>query len=164
MGARTDAGTERGRREDVPARRPHGELGDVPPQVEVAQYFAVNWVLTHAVKHGRAESVSVVLTRTGGTVRAEITDDGRGGAAVVAHRPDVSVVNVRLPPDLHRRGHQGRVARIDDFWGRAQARREHLPEARPTARGKRPPTGPRGPHLPRCSPARVLSRRSRTRP
>ncbi|MFI0570077.1 hypothetical protein [Streptomyces tendae] len=98
----------------------------MPPQVEVALYFAVNWVLTHAVKHGRAGSVSVVLTRTGGTVRAEITDDGRGGAAVVAHRPDVSVVNVRLPPDLHRRGHQGRVARIDDFWGRAQARREHF--------------------------------------
>ncbi|MET9184100.1 ATP-binding protein [Streptomyces tendae] len=38
-------------------------------------------MLTHAVKHGRAESVSVVLSGTGGTARAEITDDGRGGTA-----------------------------------------------------------------------------------
>ncbi|MFH8442497.1 histidine kinase [Streptomyces sp. NPDC018026] len=58
-----------------------GELGDVPPQAEVALYFAVNEALTNAVKYSRAESVSVVLSRSGGTVRAEITDDGRGGAA-----------------------------------------------------------------------------------
>ncbi|WP_338105961.1 sensor histidine kinase [Streptomyces coelicoflavus] len=57
-----------------------GELGDVPAQVEVAVYFAITEALTNAAKHGHAGSVSVTLTRVGGTVRAEITDDGRGGA------------------------------------------------------------------------------------
>jgi signal transduction histidine kinase len=64
----------------VPATMELGELGDVPAQVEVAVYFAVTEALTNAAKHGHAGSVSVTLTRDGGTVRAEITDDGRGGA------------------------------------------------------------------------------------
>ncbi|MGW2812963.1 histidine kinase [Streptomyces sp. NPDC001415] len=65
----------------IPATAELGELGDVPAQVEVAVYFAVTEALTNAAKHGDAGSVSVTLTRAGGTVRAEITDDGRGGAA-----------------------------------------------------------------------------------
>ncbi|KIF03136.1 hypothetical protein PL81_26025, partial [Streptomyces sp. RSD-27] len=58
-----------------------GELGDVPAQVEVAVYFAVTEALTNAAKHAGAGSVWVTLTRAGGMVRAEIGDDGRGGAA-----------------------------------------------------------------------------------
>ncbi|MEV5988515.1 sensor histidine kinase [Streptomyces sp. NPDC052051] len=65
----------------IPATVELGELGDVPAQVEVAVYFAVTEALTNVAKHGHAGSVSVTLTRTAGTVRAEITDDGRGGAA-----------------------------------------------------------------------------------
>ncbi|MFH9355554.1 sensor histidine kinase [Kitasatospora sp. NPDC017646] len=58
-----------------------GELGDVPAQIEVAMYFAITEALTNAAKHAHAGSVSVTLARAGGTLRAEITDDGRGGAA-----------------------------------------------------------------------------------
>ncbi|MGW2255226.1 sensor histidine kinase [Kitasatospora sp. NPDC001660] len=65
----------------IPATVELGELGDVPAQIEVAVYFAITEALTNAAKHGHAGCVSATLTRTGGTVRAEITDDGRGGAA-----------------------------------------------------------------------------------
>ncbi|MFI8457038.1 sensor histidine kinase [Kitasatospora sp. NPDC085464] len=44
-------------------------------------YFAITEALTNAAKHGHAGSVSVTLARVDGTVRGEITDDGRGGAA-----------------------------------------------------------------------------------
>ncbi|MEU5599953.1 sensor histidine kinase [Streptomyces sp. NPDC020298] len=64
----------------IPATVELGELGDVPAQAEVAVYFAITEALTNAAKHGHAGSVSVTLARAGGTVRAEITDDGRGGA------------------------------------------------------------------------------------
>ncbi|WP_198520468.1 histidine kinase [Kitasatospora sp. CB02891] len=65
----------------VPATLDVGELGEVPARIEVAVYFAVTEALTNATKHSRAASVSVTLTRTGAAVRAEIADDGRGGAA-----------------------------------------------------------------------------------
>lgn len=55
-------------------------LGDVPAQVEVAVYFAITEALTNVAKHAHADSVSVTLARADGTLRAEITDDGRGGA------------------------------------------------------------------------------------
>ncbi|MEV5877364.1 sensor histidine kinase [Streptomyces sp. NPDC052101] len=64
----------------IPATVELGELGDVPAQAEVAVYFAITEALTNAAKHGHAGSVSVTLARVGGTVRAVITDDGRGGA------------------------------------------------------------------------------------
>ncbi|MER7667405.1 histidine kinase [Kitasatospora sp. NPDC096128] len=58
-----------------------GELGDVPARTEVAVYFAITEALTNAAKHAHAGAVSVTLARAGGTLRAEISDDGRGGAA-----------------------------------------------------------------------------------
>ncbi|MFJ4183637.1 histidine kinase [Kitasatospora sp. NPDC089509] len=58
-----------------------GELGDVPARTEVAVYFAITEALTNAAKHSGAGSVAVTLARTGDTLRAEITDDGCGGAA-----------------------------------------------------------------------------------
>ncbi|OIK02187.1 ATP-binding protein [Streptomyces monashensis] len=65
----------------IPATVELGELGDVPAKVEVAVYFAITEALTNAAKHSHAGSASVILTRVGGTVRAKISDDGRGGAA-----------------------------------------------------------------------------------
>ncbi|MFJ1792979.1 sensor histidine kinase [Kitasatospora griseola] len=64
----------------VPATLDAGDLGDVPARIEVAVYFAVTEALTNAAKHSRATSVSVTLARTAGGVRAEVADDGRGGA------------------------------------------------------------------------------------
>ncbi|MFJ8162490.1 histidine kinase [Streptomyces sp. NPDC096136] len=65
----------------VPATAHLDEPGPVPAQVEVAVYFAVTEALTNAAKHSHARSASVTLTRADDTLRAEITDDGRGGAA-----------------------------------------------------------------------------------
>lgn len=64
----------------VPVAVDVGELGEGPPHVEAAVYFAVTEALTNAAKHAHAASVTVTLTRSGGGVRAEVGDDGRGGA------------------------------------------------------------------------------------
>nr|BFD80713.1 sensor histidine kinase [Streptomyces sp. Xyl84] len=58
-----------------------GDLGDLPAQAEVAVYFAVTEALTNAAKHADARAVAVTLARDGDILRAEIADDGRGGAA-----------------------------------------------------------------------------------
>ncbi|MFE3525595.1 histidine kinase [Streptomyces sp. NPDC059161] len=65
----------------VPATAHLDELGPVPAQVEVAVYFAITEALTNAAKHSHARSASVTLARVDDTLRAEIIDDGRGGAA-----------------------------------------------------------------------------------
>ncbi|MFI1608083.1 histidine kinase [Streptomyces griseofuscus] len=65
----------------IPATVELGELGDLPSQAEVAVYFAITEALTNAAKHSHAASVAVTLARVGGMVRAEIIDDGRGGAS-----------------------------------------------------------------------------------
>ncbi|MEV5987911.1 hypothetical protein AB0L85_23330 [Streptomyces sp. NPDC052051] len=57
--------------------------------------------MSNAAKHGHAGSVSVTLTRVGGTVRAEITDDGRGtGLRGMRQRVEAvdGVLRVQSPP------------------------------------------------------------------
>ncbi|MFE1790906.1 histidine kinase [Streptomyces sp. NPDC059525] len=65
----------------VPATAHLADLGPLPAQVEVAVYFAITEALTNAAKHSHARSASITLARVDDTLRAEITDDGRGGAA-----------------------------------------------------------------------------------
>jgi signal transduction histidine kinase len=50
--------------------------------VESAVYFAVAEVLANAVKHARANRVSVRLAHEAGTLTVVVADDGAGGAAV----------------------------------------------------------------------------------
>ncbi|MFG3225797.1 sensor histidine kinase [Kitasatospora sp. NPDC048194] len=54
--------------------------GRAEAPVESAVYFAVSEALTNAVKHGEARHAAVELTHAAGLLRAEVTDDGRGGA------------------------------------------------------------------------------------
>jgi signal transduction histidine kinase len=54
--------------------------GRVPPHVETAGYFVVAEALANAVKHARAQQLSVTLTRTDSMLRIEVHDDGVGGA------------------------------------------------------------------------------------
>ena len=59
-------------------------LGDerLPAEIETALYRIAQEALTNVFKHARAEHVSVVVTRRGGTVTVVVEDDGRGfGAA-----------------------------------------------------------------------------------
>jgi PAS domain S-box-containing protein len=55
-----------------------------PARVEAAVYFLVSEALTNAVKHARASSVTVRVQHEAGAVRAEIVDDGDGGADAAA--------------------------------------------------------------------------------
>ena len=48
--------------------------------VESALYFAVSEALTNAAKHSGASHVDVQLWYENGTLKAQITDDGTGGA------------------------------------------------------------------------------------
>jgi signal transduction histidine kinase len=54
--------------------------GRLPEKVESAVYFVVSESLTNAIKHARATSAKVSVTRIDGHVTIEVEDDGVGGA------------------------------------------------------------------------------------
>jgi signal transduction histidine kinase len=54
--------------------------GEVDMPVGAAVYFAIAEALTNAVRHAGATTVRVHLSHSRGTLRAEVTDDGAGGA------------------------------------------------------------------------------------
>jgi signal transduction histidine kinase len=56
--------------------------GRAEAPVESAAYFAVSEVLTNAVKHSGADRIWVDLHHADGMLRATVTDNGRGGAAI----------------------------------------------------------------------------------
>ncbi|WP_369197361.1 sensor histidine kinase [Streptomyces djakartensis] len=58
--------------------------GRAEAPVESAAYFAVSEVLANAVKHSGADRIWIDLHRADGMLRATVTDNGRGGAAVGA--------------------------------------------------------------------------------
>ncbi len=68
---------------DLPVRT-RLDLDDGPPRlpatVESTAYFIVAEALTNVVKHARATDVQIVLRRSGGLLRIDVADDGRGGA------------------------------------------------------------------------------------
>ncbi|MEU6670310.1 sensor histidine kinase [Streptomyces sp. NPDC046727] len=58
--------------------------GRADAPVESAAYFAVNEVLTNAVKHSGADRIWVDVHHTDGRLRITVTDNGKGGALVGA--------------------------------------------------------------------------------
>jgi signal transduction histidine kinase len=64
----------------VPVRLEVAPDGRLPEPVEVAVYYVVCESLTNVGRHASASAASVTVGRSGGTVVAEIADDGRGGA------------------------------------------------------------------------------------
>jgi signal transduction histidine kinase len=54
--------------------------GTVELPVASAVYFSVAEALTNVTKHAHARSVRIQLSRTAGLLRAQVTDDGCGGA------------------------------------------------------------------------------------
>jgi signal transduction histidine kinase len=57
------------------------DLPERPPAaVETAAYFVVAEALANAIKHADATRLEVTVSRSNGTLVAEIVDDGRGGA------------------------------------------------------------------------------------
>jgi signal transduction histidine kinase len=53
-----------------------------PRPVESAAYFFVAEAITNTLKHGAAQHVEVVISRSAGGLRVEVGDDGAGGAAL----------------------------------------------------------------------------------
>jgi signal transduction histidine kinase len=53
-----------------------------PAAVETAAYFVVAEALANVSKHAEASRVDVRITTEGGTLVAEVEDDGRGGAVI----------------------------------------------------------------------------------
>ncbi|WP_308042623.1 histidine kinase [Micromonospora sp. PLK6-60] len=64
----------------VPTRLHIGDLDRVPPAVEAVVYFAVAESLTNVVRHSRASTATVGVSRAGDRLSVVITDDGTGGA------------------------------------------------------------------------------------
>jgi signal transduction histidine kinase len=58
--------------------------GRAPAPVESAVYFAVSEALTNVIKHAVARRVEIRIRYARGALRAEVTDDGVGGADVSA--------------------------------------------------------------------------------
>ncbi|MEU7944843.1 sensor histidine kinase [Micromonospora taraxaci] len=54
--------------------------GELPEIVETTAYFVVSEALGNVVRHSGATHADVRLTRTGGDLVVEVSDDGRGGA------------------------------------------------------------------------------------
>lgn len=67
-------------RAGVPTRIDVGPLGEIPAAVEAVAYFAVTEALANVARHGHATRASVRVTRDGTLLRAEVADDGTGGA------------------------------------------------------------------------------------
>ena len=66
------------RRQQRRLRRTVPERVDLP--VASAIYFSVAEALANVTKHAHARSVRIVLSHAAGMLRAEVTDDGAGGA------------------------------------------------------------------------------------
>jgi signal transduction histidine kinase len=54
------------------------DLGDLPPGIGFTGYRIVQEALTNVLKHAGPAEASVKLDRRGGTLRIEVTDNGRG--------------------------------------------------------------------------------------
>ena len=76
--------------EAVAARAPFPvELHGIPDvrlaePIEAAVYYLVSESLTNAARHAGATAVTVTIAHSHGSLRAEIADDGRGGADLAA--------------------------------------------------------------------------------
>jgi signal transduction histidine kinase len=52
----------------------------LPPMVEVAVYFVCTEAIANVAKHAKATRIAIEVMMTNGHVKAEISDDGVGGA------------------------------------------------------------------------------------
>jgi signal transduction histidine kinase len=69
--------------------------GRLAPEVETAVYRIVQEALTNVVKHARASSVSVVLSRSGEHVTVVVEDDGAGFVPDAAPKSRLGLLGMR---------------------------------------------------------------------
>jgi two-component system sensor histidine kinase DesK len=58
--------------------RTHNEVGVLPDDTEALLTWVVREGVTNVVRHSRAKNCEIRLAQNGGTIHAEVTDDGRG--------------------------------------------------------------------------------------
>ncbi|WP_372506781.1 ATP-binding protein [Actinomadura madurae] len=82
--------------------------------MESTLYFALCEALTNAVKHARADSITLAVRPGADVIVAEVRDDGVGGAGHVAarragrpHRPRPRAPRPRRGGEPARQGHHG---------------------------------------------------------
>ena len=73
-----------GRRSPIPVDVTVDVAERPPASVETGIYYVVSEALANAIKHSKATSVSVIVVRDAGVVRATVVDDGVGGAEIGA--------------------------------------------------------------------------------
>src|SRR5439155_26735195 len=80
-----------------------GEIGDLPPGVDVSAYRIVQEGLTNALKHAGPAQARVLIHRSGDDLAIEVADTGAGGAngrgsghGLVGMRERVAVYGGRL--------------------------------------------------------------------
>ena len=66
----------------LPSTLQIGEIGALSRPVESTAYFVVAEAVANVVKHAEASKVTVRLEETAGILTIEVSDNGRGGAAV----------------------------------------------------------------------------------
>jgi signal transduction histidine kinase len=93
----------------------HGEPRPLPPELAIAAYRVVQESLTNTVKHAQARQVLVRLDWRDGTLRVEVSDDGRGagdgppGLGLVGMRERVTACGGQLRTGA---GHGGTGFRV----------------------------------------------------
>jgi signal transduction histidine kinase len=60
-----------------------GDVAGLPPGVDLTAYRIVQEALTNVLRHASAHSVALTVAVPGGALDVDVTDDGRGGPAVV---------------------------------------------------------------------------------
>jgi signal transduction histidine kinase len=72
-----------------------GEVGPLPPGVDVSAYRIVQEALTNALKHAGPASARVSVRYRASDVEVEVVDDGRGAVARAANGPGHGLLGMR---------------------------------------------------------------------
>src|SRR5207248_2746317 len=84
-------------RTPVPVKIDRAPEDRLPTEIEAAAYFVACEAIANAVKHARATQIRVCAERRNGSLVIEGDADGLR-RAVATQKPDVAIVDVRMPP------------------------------------------------------------------
>ncbi len=76
-----------------------GDIGGLPPVVEIAAYRIATEALTNVARHAEAHTARVKLARSGDTLLVTVTDDGRWHAGGAAGAEGIGVRSMRERAD-----------------------------------------------------------------
>jgi signal transduction histidine kinase len=116
-------------RETGAAARVRGTLGRYDHPIEELVYRSVQEALANVRKHARPEAISVTLVERGGTIRAEVCDDGLGFDMIDARTRPHSPLHLGLDTLHERIGAVGGTVEIISSRGNGTCVRLSVPLA-----------------------------------